>query len=110
MPRIALLGDRNENYPSHREVDAIIPLLGISAEWVATDSGSDLGPYDGIWLMPGSPYADDTAAYAAITYAREHSVPFLGTCGRLQYAVIARRRHRTTHSTQHPPVHGACPS
>ena len=88
MPRIALLGDRNENYPSHREVDAVIPLLGVSAEWVATDSSSDLGQYDGIWLMPGSPYADDASAYAAITYAREHSVPFLGTCGGLQYAVV----------------------
>jgi CTP synthase (UTP-ammonia lyase) len=88
MPWIALVGDRNESYPSHREVDAVIPLLGVGAEWVPTDSGRDLSGYDGIWLMPGSPYADDAAAYAAITHAREQSVPFLGTCGGLQYAVV----------------------
>jgi CTP synthase (UTP-ammonia lyase) len=85
---IALVGDRRPDYPSHQEVDAVIPLLGVSAEWVPTDSSRDLGGYDAIWLMPGSPYVDDVSAYAAITYAREHSVPFLGTCGGLQYAVV----------------------
>ena len=88
--RIALFGDRNESYPSHREVDAVIPMLGdgVSAEWVPTDAGRDLAGYDGVWLMPGSPYRDDAAALAAITYARTHGVPFLGTCGGLQYAVV----------------------
>ncbi len=90
--RIALVGDRNEHYPSHREVDAVIPMLGdeVSAEWVATDGDrvGDLRGFDAVWLMPGSPYRDDDAAYGAITYARTHAVPFLGTCGGLQYAVI----------------------
>lgn len=36
----------------------------------------------------GSPYADDAAAYEAVRWARERDVPFLGTCGGLQYAVI----------------------
>jgi CTP synthase (UTP-ammonia lyase) len=44
--------------------------------------------FDGIWLTPGSPYADDAAAYGAVKWARERGVPFLGTCGGLQYAVI----------------------
>ncbi len=88
--RIALLGDRNEHYPSHREVDAVLPLLGadVDARWVATDSGQGLSSFDAIWLMPGSPYADDAAVHAAITRARTNGVPFLGTCGGLQYAVV----------------------
>ena len=38
--------------------------------------------------MPGSPYADDAAAYQAVTWVRERDVPFLGTCGGLQSAVV----------------------
>jgi CTP synthase (UTP-ammonia lyase) len=90
--RVALVGDRHEQYPSHREVDAVIPMLGesVHAEWVPTDGEQvrDLSGFDAVWLLPGSPYADDSAAYAAITYARTHGVPFLGTCGGLQYAVV----------------------
>ena len=90
--RVALVGDRNEGHPSHRELDAALAMLGddVDAQWVATDGPEvrDLRPYDGVWLAPGSPYADDSSVYAAITYARTHAVPFLGTCGGLQYAVI----------------------
>jgi CTP synthase (UTP-ammonia lyase) len=87
---MALLGDRNEHYPSHREVDAVIPMLGtgVQARWVGTDRPHDLSDFDAIWLLPGSPYADDHAAYDAITHARTRGVPFLGTCGGMQYAVV----------------------
>lgn len=89
---IAMVGDRMPNHPSHRELDAVRGILGrnVAAEWVATDGErvSSLGEFDGIWLVPGSPYADDGAAYQAVTWAREHDVPFLGTCGGLQYAVV----------------------
>jgi CTP synthase (UTP-ammonia lyase) len=89
---IALVGDRRPAHASHRELDAVRAQLGegVSAEWVATDDDRvrDLGGFDGIWLVPGSPYADDLAAYSAVTWARENDVPFLGTCGGLQYAVV----------------------
>jgi len=57
---------------------------------MATDSAQvrDLGSFDAIWLVPGSPYRDDRSAYAAVTWARVNNVPFLGTCGGMQYAVI----------------------
>ncbi len=89
---IALVGDRNPAHASHRELDAVRGMLGdgVSAEWVATDGEEvrDLDAFDGIWLVPGSPYADDAAAYDAVRWARENDVPFLGTCGGLQYAVV----------------------
>jgi CTP synthase (UTP-ammonia lyase) len=89
---IALVGDRMPAHPSHRELDAVRGRLGegVDAEWVATDGEGvrDLSRYDGIWLVPGSPYADDTAAYEAVRWARVNDVPFLGTCGGLQYAVV----------------------
>lgn len=89
--KIALLGDHSSQ-PSHRELDALIPRLHeelhARAVWVATDSGADITAFDGIWLVPGSPYADDGAVLAALTVARERGIPMLGTCGGLQYAVI----------------------
>jgi CTP synthase (UTP-ammonia lyase) len=89
---IAIVGDENEAYPSHREINAVRAMLGegVDAQWVSTDGARvrDLDGFDGIWLTPGSPYADDAAAYEAVRWARERDVPFLGTCGGLQYAVI----------------------
>jgi len=90
--RIAIIGDENPALPSHRELNAARPMLGVdvSTVWLATDGPevADLAAFDGIWLVPGSPYASDDAAYAAVTWARERDVPFLGTCGGLQYAVV----------------------
>ncbi len=95
--RIALVGEENLGLPSHREINAARCLLGEDVEttWVPTDSQQvhDLSDFTGIWLVPGSPYADDDAAYAAITWAREGNVPFLGTCGGLQYAVVEFSRN-----------------
>ena len=89
---IAIVGDENGAYPSHREINAVRTMLGegVDAQWVSTDGARvrDLDGFDGIWLTPGSPYADDAAAYEAVRWARERDVPFLGTCGGLQYAVI----------------------
>ena len=89
---IAIVGDENGAYPSHREINAVRTMLGegVDAQWVSTDGARvrDLDGFDGIWLTPGSPYADDAAAYDAVRWARERDVPFLGTCGGLQYAVI----------------------
>jgi CTP synthase (UTP-ammonia lyase) len=89
---VALVGDRQPSHASHRELDAVRGQLGegVVADWVATDGDRvrELGEFDGIWLVPGSPYASDAAAYAAVTWARENDIPFLGTCGGLQYAVV----------------------
>ena len=93
MPvNIAIVGDENDAYPSHREINAVRSMLGegVDAQWVPTDGERvrGLDGFGGIWLTPGSPYADDGAAYEAVRWARERDVPFLGTCGGLQYAVI----------------------
>jgi CTP synthase (UTP-ammonia lyase) len=89
---IALVGDHNDAYPSHRELDAVRAMLGpdVVTEWMATDGDrvTDLSGSNGVWLTPGSPYANDAAAYDAVRWARENDVPFLGTCGGLQYAVV----------------------
>ena len=102
---MALLGDHS-THPSHRELDALIPRLAaeldVEARWVATDGGEDVTTYDAVWLVPGSPYADDAAVLASLTAVREGGTPFLGTCGGLQYAVVEYSRtvlgRRATHA------------
>jgi len=91
---ILALGDRDTEFVTHREADAALALLG--AEWTATDSRAarDLADADGVWLLPGTPYADDDAAYGAIRHCLEPGTPFLGTCGGFQYACVELARSR----------------
>jgi CTP synthase (UTP-ammonia lyase) len=84
---IALLGD-DRGHRSHQELNALRPRLGVETEWVPSDSAFDITAYDGVWLVPGSPYADDAAVLRALTVVRERGIPFLGSCGGMQYAVV----------------------
>jgi CTP synthase (UTP-ammonia lyase) len=94
--RIAALGDRDPAHLTHREIDATLALLGddVDCGWVATDSaqGRDPDSFDGIWLLPGTPYRDEEAARAAIRHCLDSGTPFLGTCGGFQYACVELAR------------------
>jgi CTP synthase len=68
----------------------------VKYDWLATPSiasGEALAEYDAIWVVPGSPYRHPEGAFTAIRYARENSIPFLGTCGGFQHAVIEYARN-----------------
>jgi CTP synthase (UTP-ammonia lyase) len=91
VPLIALLGD-DRGHRSHQELNALMPALAreleVVAEWVPTDLPFDIRRYDGVWLVPGSPYASDDSVLEALTVVRSEGIPFLGTCGGMQYAVM----------------------
>jgi CTP synthase (UTP-ammonia lyase) len=97
MKHVVLVGDRDLNYFTHRELDAALALFPsqVRAEWVGTDTAEvrQTSQADGIWVVPGSPYRDDAAVYSVIQTARTSGQPFLGTCGGFQYAVIEFARH-----------------
>jgi CTP synthase (UTP-ammonia lyase) len=100
-PRIALVGDRSANVRAHARIPVIIDALlgreGIALDpyWIATPDAveCDLRGFDAIWLAPGSPYASADGAFAAVRTAREQGIPFLGTCGGFQHALIEYARH-----------------
>jgi CTP synthase (UTP-ammonia lyase) len=96
MTSIAVLGDLNREYLTHRELEAAVGLFPewASAEWVPTDSDvpAALDRADGVWLIPGTPYRNDDAVYAAIHSALETGLPLLGTCGGFQYIVVELAR------------------
>ena len=99
--RIALVGDRSANVQAHARIPGIIDALlareGIALDpyWIATkDADScDLSGFDAIWVTPGSPYESFSGALAAVRTAREQGIPFFGTCGGFQHAVIEYARH-----------------
>lgn len=94
--RLLVLGDREPSSLTHREIDAALTLLpdGVGGGWVATDSAQarELAEFDAVWLLPGTPYRDDDAAYGAIRHCVNTSTPFLGTCGGFQYACVELAR------------------
>jgi CTP synthase (UTP-ammonia lyase) len=89
MTVIAALGDRDPRFLTHREIDAAMRLApdGVSIRWLATDSVRMDG-YDGLWVLPGTPYRDEAAVYEAIRFARESGMPILGTCGGFQHMAV----------------------
>lgn len=103
MPRLALVGDYNEQVVAHRAIPAALKLardnLGVALEWewigtdTITDVAQELAGYSGVWCVPASPYKSMTGALAAIRYARESGRPLLGTCGGFQHALIEFARN-----------------
>lgn len=98
MPaRIALVGDRDPSYLTHREIDATVALMpaGVEAGWIATDGpqAGHLAEFDALWILPGTPYRDDRPVYAGIQHARREGVPILGTCGGFQHMVVEFARN-----------------
>jgi CTP synthase (UTP-ammonia lyase) len=91
---IAVVGDRDTSLLTHRELDAAIARMptSVHARWVGTDR-LPLDDADGVWLAPGTPYRDDDAVYALLRDVRERGVPFLGTCGGFQYALVEFARN-----------------
>jgi CTP synthase (UTP-ammonia lyase) len=100
--RIALIGDHDPAITAHRAIPIALGLAAQAANvrikpaWVATPAperdAALLGAYHAIWCVPGSPYASMGGALAAIRFARENRVPFLGTCGGFQHALIEYAR------------------
>lgn len=101
--RIALVGDYDPSVPAHQAISLALQLAAhhhraaVEGVWVHTeqihDAESTLAGYDGVWCVPASPYRDMQGALEAIRVARERAVPFLGTCGGFQHALIEYARN-----------------
>ena len=103
-PCVGLIGDYDASVRAHLAIPEALRLACAATEtsihhtWLPTVSlDGDLRPklsaFDGLWCVPGSPYQNMTGALSAIRFAREQSIPFLGTCGGFQHAVIEYARH-----------------
>lgn len=94
---IALVGDYDSTVTAHVAIPKALELsaqsLNVKLEphWLGTETITNtkvLEPYDALWCVPASPYKSMQGALTAIRYARENLVPFLGTCGGYQHALL----------------------
>jgi CTP synthase (UTP-ammonia lyase) len=99
---IGLIGDFNESVPAHRAIPMALRQAGektqcvVAFEWLPTEQISSklrLAAFDGLWSVPASPYRSMAGAVLGIRFARENSIPFLGTCGGFQHAVLEYARN-----------------
>jgi CTP synthase (UTP-ammonia lyase) len=99
---IGVVGDRDDSNIAHRALPIALELAAqaegvtVRHEWITTDAidrAQILARFDALWCVPGSPYRSMDGALRAIRHARENSVPFLGTCGGFQHAVLEYARH-----------------
>ena len=95
--RVGLIGDVDERVPAHRAIPIALQLASdalpctVEFDWLATDAMPDdgaLAVFDALWCVPASPYRSMPGALRAIRFAREQRVPFLGTCGGFQHALV----------------------
>jgi CTP synthase (UTP-ammonia lyase) len=102
--RIGLIGDFNPDVLAHIAIPEALTLAArevecsVGTEWLPTpllerDSEKRLAAFDGLWVVPASPYESMEGALLAIRFARERGVPFLGTCGGFQHALIEYARN-----------------
>jgi CTP synthase (UTP-ammonia lyase) len=102
MPSIALIGDYQASVTAHQAIPLALQLAGerlgiaTSFEWIPTDeihSTTRVAKFDGVWCVPASPYRSTEGALTAIRFARETRLPYLGTCGGFQHAVLEYARN-----------------
>jgi CTP synthase (UTP-ammonia lyase) len=103
MYKIGVIGDYKSGSEPHETIASAVNhsagIFGeqVSVEWLHTTSLegnlNHLEQYAGLFCAPGSPYESLEGAVAAIRYARENRVPFLGTCGGCQHAIIEIARN-----------------
>ncbi|MGE5805351.1 MAG: glutamine amidotransferase-related protein [Ignavibacteria bacterium] len=95
--KVGLIGDFNPEVTAHKAIPLALNIsskkagVEVCPVWVATDSiknEENLSGYEALWCVPASPYKSMEGALTGIKYAREHKIPFLGTCGGFQHAVI----------------------
>lgn len=89
--RIALVGDRSPAVRAHQQIPGIVARYDdVDVHWLPTAGleARDASAFDGVWVVPGSPYADEDRVIDAVEVARTSGTPLLGTCGGYQHMVL----------------------
>jgi len=100
--RIGLIGDYQADVTAHQAIPLALAHAAdankcvVFAEWLRTcgiTSDAHAQGYDALWAVPGTPYENAEGALRAIQVARTGGIPFLGTCGGFQHAMIEYARN-----------------
>ncbi|MBL0886947.1 glutamine amidotransferase-related protein [Myceligenerans indicum] len=108
--RIALVGDRSTAVRAHEQIPRIVSAYDdVDLHWLPTDQlvPGEASAFDGVWVVPGSPYADEARVVEAIRDARTDGTPLLGTCGGYQHMVLEFARTVVGVDAHHAESRGA---
>ena len=103
--RIGLVGDYSQQVRAHVAIPKALALMSgngvveAQSEWLLTRTikgsvSGILSKFDAVWCVPASPYRNMEGVLEVIRYVRENGIPFLGTCGGFQHALIEFARNR----------------
>lgn len=109
--RIALVGERSAGVPAHtryastpkalwRRERLLVDAYGLSTAQL--DGPRDLAGFDGIWLVPDSPYRGEAGAVSAVRTARERDIPLPATCGGFLHVLLGVRSPRLRAERRRP--------
>ena len=96
---VGIIGDFNPANSTHlftnNAIQHAAQILDKSIEtvWLPTDKPVQYNDFQGLFGSPGSPYRSFAGALSGICYAREHKIPFIGTCGGFQHLLIEYARN-----------------
>jgi CTP synthase (UTP-ammonia lyase) len=118
MIEVRIVGDFDAGNETHRaSTDAVRHAasatgIEVAVDWLPTDAIQSLEDQmlrsaDALLIAPGSPYRNMDGALMAISHARIHDVPLLGTCGGFQHLVVESARnvlrvHEADHGESNP--------
>ena len=102
--KVCLLGDFSKEILAHQAINQSFEIASqkygasLSYEWVLTrDIGDNIpaqfSQYSAVWCTPGSPYENMDGVLKVLQFIRENQIPFLGTCGGYQYALVEYARN-----------------
>jgi len=115
---VGIIGDFQPTYETHTMTNLSLhhsaDRLGVDVEikWLLTPTlegniDGKMKQLDALICAPGSPYKSYNGALNGIRYARENDVPFIGTCGGCQHAIVEFARNvmgikDAEHAEEHP--------
>ena len=95
---VALVGDFDEKIHTLTALNHSIEhsrsqlAFTLNCQWIHTEKAADIisapEKYNGVWIVPGSPYKNDSGVYDVIRMAREKNIPIYGSCGGFQYMLL----------------------
>lgn len=81
---VGVVGDFKAQNHTHLATNRALEDVGLRFEWIPTpdldaEPENRLADYAGVWIAPASPFLSMDGALRAVRYARERSVPLVGT-------------------------------
>ena len=107
--KLALVGDRSPSVRAHGRIPLLIDALRrrdglvLDPYWIPSTEADDLQASTASGSSRAARTATRTRSSPPSRTAREHEIPFLGTCGGFQHAILRARARLAGRASRRPP-------